>query len=176
MTVKNSNAFFRGKKDYNILIPQGTPSPAPLGLGHCRSTGIPHCAGRSGLVPVSAATSGTGCVWSPAEQTWAWSPTASALYHMACSVHEASLATWGSSLSEIIRNPRSLLFSAMFSGRLFWSTLWAEGGEGEKKHQWPWRREECLQRRGQKGIRTMFPLDAILIPLCFTASHQLRPD
>lgn len=36
--------------------------------------------------------------------------------------------------------------------------------------------EKCLHRRGQKGIRTMFPLDSVPIPACFSVSHQLRAD
>lgn len=43
-------------------IPQGTPSPAPLGPGHRNSLGTLRRAGTPGPVPVSAATSGPWCV------------------------------------------------------------------------------------------------------------------
>lgn len=82
--------FPRGKA--NMSIPQGTPSPVPLGPGHCSLLGIPQHAGRPGPVPAPAATSWAWLVWSPA---------ASALYHMACCAHEASHAMWGSGLFRI---------------------------------------------------------------------------
>lgn len=105
-------------KDCNMSIPQGTPSPVPLGPGHCCLSGIPHHAGRLGPVGVSVATSAPWCVWSPAKQTWAWSPTVSPFYHMACSDQEASLATWASapSLFEIMRGPHSFFLPLCSSG------------------------------------------------------------
>lgn len=76
----------------NMSIPQGTPSPARLGSGHCSLLGIPQHAGRPRPVPAPAATSWPRLVWSP---------TASALYHPACSAQEAWRAMWGSGLLRI---------------------------------------------------------------------------
>lgn len=143
-----------------IVIPQGTPFPVRPGLNHCSSLCMMHR--KLGPVPIYDPTSGSWCVWSSARQTWAWFPTASALQHMACSQPGASPSISGSMFLQEPLQESTLHFLCKAPLK----SIVAETGGNPRRWQ------ECLQRRRQKAIKSLFPP----IPLCFTASHQLRPD